>query len=619
MANIIDIILKATDESSKTIKDATGQQADAFKTLTGISLSTAGAIGVVTAATKLAVDGMKFAVDQAKESETAQVRLAAVYKATGGAVGLSVNALNDMSESLSNVSSIDDEVISGAEAILLTFRNIGEEAFPQAMQAALDMGAVMGTDLNSAVTMLGKALNDPIAGLTALTRVGVSFTASQKSTIKSLVETGDTAAAQNIILKEMNQEFGGAAQANAYSYAGSLDAIKISEGNLGAAIGEGALPALTIQNALIKDGIDSLVNYVTMQNLGNRAANGDVIAQQELNQAVMDAQKGIKTATPSWGAYTDAMIANGRAQTDAKRAAAGFIPLYNTQSDAVKAATVDMGDFTNVIVGATPPVDTLANKSDELSGSLHSVSANAGDAYKNINKLSEIDPNYLSKIGSAVEGMKWQGVGGPEIEAMGEKIIKARENLKMTGGEAQQALRDLAGVNARALIEQGMSAKDATKQVADALKISMRDAKTIVQDTGTTLQSIEGEYFAYLTVVIRTVGSLPPGVTGGSQAGGNPSGGFLTTEDEEFGHHGGGKKNHASGGDFVVPPGYPNDSFMVGVSSGEHFGTIPANPSASSFPGESKPSVHLNNYGKIEFVVKNGATLSSIMQEMSQL
>ena len=49
--------------------------------------------------------------------------------------------------------------------------------------------------------MVGKALNDPLKGLTALSRIGVQFTAQQQEQIKAMVEVGDVAGAQKIILR----------------------------------------------------------------------------------------------------------------------------------------------------------------------------------------------------------------------------------------------------------------------------------------------------------------------------------------------------------------------------------------------------------------------------------
>src|SRR5262245_40276940 len=81
------------------------------------------------------------------------------------------------------------------------------------MTAALNNGEVSSSGLKSSAIQLGKALNDPVKGVTALQRVGVSFTKGQKDQIKALVDSGRTMDAQKLILKELNKEFGGSAEA----------------------------------------------------------------------------------------------------------------------------------------------------------------------------------------------------------------------------------------------------------------------------------------------------------------------------------------------------------------------------------------------------------------------
>jgi hypothetical protein len=95
---------------------------------------------------------------------------------------------------LSKKSGIDDEVIASGANVLLTFTKVRNEAgkgndiFNQGTTIALDMSRALGTDLQGSVIQVGKALNDPIKGISALQRVGVSFTEQQKDQIKTLVQ-----------------------------------------------------------------------------------------------------------------------------------------------------------------------------------------------------------------------------------------------------------------------------------------------------------------------------------------------------------------------------------------------------------------------------------------------
>jgi stage V sporulation protein SpoVS len=134
-------------------------------------------------------------------------------------------SVDKLATSISNKTGADDEAIASGAALLLTFTNVkngvgkGNDIFNQATQTAVDMAAAMNggevsaEGLKGANIQLGKALNDPIKGISALSKVGVSFTEQQKKQIKAMVKAGDVAGAQKLILKELGKEFGGQAAA----------------------------------------------------------------------------------------------------------------------------------------------------------------------------------------------------------------------------------------------------------------------------------------------------------------------------------------------------------------------------------------------------------------------
>ena len=121
---------------------------------------------------------------------------------------------------------------------MLTFKNIRNEAgkgndiFNQTTGIMADMSVALGQDTNSSAIQLGKALNDPIKGITALSRVGVSFTEGQKDQIKSLVESGKRTKAQKLILRELNSEFKGSAEAAGKTLPGRLNILRETFNNL---------------------------------------------------------------------------------------------------------------------------------------------------------------------------------------------------------------------------------------------------------------------------------------------------------------------------------------------------------------------------------------------------
>lgn len=178
------------------------------------------------------------------ESEKMGAQLNAVLKSTGGAAGMSAKELLDLSQALQKTTTFSDEAVLSAENMLLTFTNITSSVFPQATATVLDMSVALGQDTKNSAIQLGKALNDPILGVTALQRVGVAFSASQKEVIANMVKTGDTLGAQKIILAELTKEFGGSATAQAKTFGGQMEQLKNQVDDVQEGIGHGLTAAL---------------------------------------------------------------------------------------------------------------------------------------------------------------------------------------------------------------------------------------------------------------------------------------------------------------------------------------------------------------------------------------
>lgn len=204
-------------------------------------------LGMVAGAAGVAAlgAGLVSSVIAAGDAELAQADLQAVLTSTKGVAGLTADQLNLMASQLQDVTRFEDDTTLRGEAMLLTFTNIGKNVFPQATESMLDLATKMGMDVGSAAIMLGKALNDPIAGVTALRRVGVQLTDAQEAQIKSLVALGDAEGAQKIILQELQTEVGGAARAAGDTFVGKLDILKNKFGDIQETIGGAMLPGLT--------------------------------------------------------------------------------------------------------------------------------------------------------------------------------------------------------------------------------------------------------------------------------------------------------------------------------------------------------------------------------------
>lgn len=157
---------------------------------------------------------MRTAIPAAIESRQAIGQVNAALASMGPAAGRSAAQLQALAEQLQRTSTFDDDdILRQVTANLLTFGRVSTDVFDRAQQSIVNISARMGTDLQSAAMMLGRALNDPVRGMNALRRSGIQFTTAQQATIRAMMATNNIAGAQRVMLDELENQFGGAAQA----------------------------------------------------------------------------------------------------------------------------------------------------------------------------------------------------------------------------------------------------------------------------------------------------------------------------------------------------------------------------------------------------------------------
>jgi hypothetical protein len=227
------------------------------------------------------------------EAEKAFAQLDAAVKSTGGVAGFTAPQLAKMATALQGVTTFSDETIQSMQAVLLTFTRIRGPEFEGAQKAILDVSARLGTDLKSAAIQVGKALNDPIKGVSALSRAGIELGQSQQAAIKSMVAMGDIAGAQRIILKSLETQFGGAAEAARNNFGGALEGVKNALGDLLEA--KGGLPgataslnemAKTLQDPAVVAGADVLFSTL----IRGASSAGTFIAEVSGGLAILAGQ-----------------------------------------------------------------------------------------------------------------------------------------------------------------------------------------------------------------------------------------------------------------------------------------------------------------------------------------
>ncbi len=205
--------------------------------LVGVAAAGAGLLGVGSA--------IGFIGEEFTESAKVGAQTAAVIKSTGGVAGITRSEVEGLAGAISLKTGIDDEAIQTGSNLLLTFKKVrnevgkGNDVFDRATAAAVDLSAAGFGSLESTSKQLGKALNDPVKGMTALGRSGVTFTAQQKKTIEGMVEQGNLLGAQKLLLREVESQVKGSAEAQAQP----MDKLRTSVGNLAETMGGMLAPA----------------------------------------------------------------------------------------------------------------------------------------------------------------------------------------------------------------------------------------------------------------------------------------------------------------------------------------------------------------------------------------
>lgn len=296
-----------------------------------------GRVGVGMAGFGVAVAGVVISVNEAidafAEEEKQLLTLNAVLKATQGASGQTADSLADMADSLSKTTLATDDSVRSAQALLLTFRKISSDEFPRALAAAQDLAATGFGSIEGNARQLGRALEDPIRGLGALRRSGVTFSATQREVIKSLVETGRVAEAQREVLKAIEIQVGGAGATQASGVTGAYHRLSEAVNNVTVVMGSWFSRVLHIPqmadaaanglNALIDKGdklsytiagvTKEFERFETAQEKSARLAreaeeakNREIKQAKELADALKEEMK-VRIALEYRGRFTDTM------------------------------------------------------------------------------------------------------------------------------------------------------------------------------------------------------------------------------------------------------------------------------------------------------------------------
>lgn len=215
----------------------------AFKALGDVNLRTAFLIGGTAVATVKLTQALANAALAADTHALNMGRLENIIKATGGAAGLSTEEFEAFAQTLARNTLASVEDVIKAEQKLATFTAVSGDTFKQTLVLAQDLAETGFGSLESNAVGLGKALQDPITGLTLLTKQGTLTRNQQKQIAEEFERTGDLAAAQGKILEAVAKQVGGAGAAGGSTLTGALDSLDQSLSNAQKSIGAWVLDA----------------------------------------------------------------------------------------------------------------------------------------------------------------------------------------------------------------------------------------------------------------------------------------------------------------------------------------------------------------------------------------
>lgn len=233
------------------------------------------------------------------EAQAASASVQAALKTMGTAANVSAKDVDRLSAAISQKAAVDDEAVTNAAAMMLTFKNVrnetgeGNKVFDRSIELTADIARLYGTDMTRASVQVGKALNDPIKGINALSRQGLTFTEGQKEQIKTMVESGNVMGAQKLILKELESQVGQQAEAYGKTLPGAVDRTKIAFMNLMESLGGKIAPAVSG----FADLLEGVLTGKAFKGGGGKALFDPIIkGAKEIGRAIGPIFKGIGDA-----------------------------------------------------------------------------------------------------------------------------------------------------------------------------------------------------------------------------------------------------------------------------------------------------------------------------------
>lgn len=423
-------------------------------------------------------------INSLRELNTVTAQTEAVVKSTGAAAGVSAGQVRLLAEKYEDLNAqFDDKAIQDAENRLLTFTKIGKKAFEPALQAVLDFAQATGTDATVAAKLLGRALNDPVKGMTQLGRAGVVLDEKTQARIKNLAKQGKLYEAQKILLDELTKRYGGSFAAAGKTAEGSQARLADKVEDVQKAFAQKLLPVVVKIS-------DRLSNYLARpETLAFFDKLGDTISGLFTDENLDALASGIETAAK---AVTLAISAFNSLPPEIKALAIGAFAVNKVTGGAVGGIASAFGK----VLGAGLSKIFAANVT-VIGGSVTGGggAAGAAGAAGSVGKVG--------RIANAVKVLGAVSIAGASIAALAETFVSVNDQSSQIAASIKESLD--AGIE----VKTGPELQAALDGVRQGINdISSNPLNVLVSgDALNTLHSMEGDLQTKLSEINRTTGA----------------------------------------------------------------------------------------------------------------
>jgi hypothetical protein len=219
----VDNLKKNLNAGSNDVQSF-GDKVSEFGKKAGLAFAAAGAAAAVYAG-KLAIEGVKAAI----EDEAAQIRLANSLKNATGATNDQIKAIEENILKMSLASGVSDDKLRPALSRLALSTNDASKA-QDLLTLALDVSQATGKDLEGVANALGKAYDGNNA---SLGKLGIGLSAAELKAMSFTEVQG-----------KLSDLFGGASAANAKTFAGRMEILKVTFDEAKESVGAKLLPII---------------------------------------------------------------------------------------------------------------------------------------------------------------------------------------------------------------------------------------------------------------------------------------------------------------------------------------------------------------------------------------